>query len=364
MAYTNINDPSAYFQTAIWTGNATSRTIDLDSNSTMQPDFSWVKSRSNTYEHYLQNSSTGTDKYLRSNSSSSQQNGTIVTYNSTGFGIGSGAENNENSTTNVGWFWKVNGGTTTSKSSGTVAGNVTTPCVQQVNTDAGISIVTYTASTSYGGAETHLEHGLGAGPRVLLVKRLNGTADWAVYHADNGGSPNAGYAYNVLNSTAATAQANPTNQYWLNTPAESNSTLLAFKDNGSVGANGDDYICFAFAEKQGYSKFGKYVGNGNDSGSFVYTGFKPAFILHKCSTSSRAWYLYDTKRLGYNGGNSYLQAQDVDAESSNNVLDITSNGFKLRTTSTQMNQSGATFIYMAFAEHPFVTSTGIPTTAR
>ena len=119
-----------------------------------------------------------------------------------------------------------------------------------------------------------------------------------------------------------------------------------------------------FADKQGYSKFGKYVGNGNADGTFVYTGFKPAFILHKCSTSSRAWYLYDTKRLGYNGGNSYLQAQDADAESSNNVLDITSNGFKLRTTSTQMNQSGATFIYMAFAENPFVTSTGIPTTAR
>ena len=369
MAYTTIDDPSAYFQVATWTGNATNRTIDLDSNSTMQPDFSWVKSRSNAYEHYWQNSSTGTDKYLRSNSSAAQQNGTIVTYNSTGFGIGSGAENNQNSTTNVGWFWKVNGGTTTSKSSGTVAGNVTTPCVQQVNTDSGISIITYTASTSYAGTETHLEHGLGAGPRFLLVKRLNGTADWAVYHADNGGSPNAGYSYNVLNTDAPTAQASPTNQYWLNTPAESNATLLAFGSNGSVGSNGDDYICFAFAEKQGYSKFGKYVGNGNADGPFVYTGFKPAFVIVKPTTNSGYnWVVMDSKRNPTNTIDKYIWPDLSDAEYDGTGIsldvDFLSNGFKLTTARGEVNLNGANNIYIAFAENPFVTSTGIPTTAR
>ena len=367
MAYTTIDDPSAHFQVATWTGNATNRTIDLDSNSTMQPDFSWVKSRSNTYEHYWQNSSTGTDKYLRSNSSAAQQNGTIVTYNSTGFGIGSGAENNENSTTNVGWFWKVNGGTTTSKSSGTVAGNVTTPCVQQVNTDAGISIITYTASTSYAGAETHLEHGLGAGPRLLLVKRLNGTADWAVYHAANRGSPNAGYAYNILNTTAGVAQANPTNQYWLNTPAESNSTLLAFKDNGSVGSNGDDYICFAFAEKQGYSKFGGYFGNGNTNGQFVYTGFKPALVIFKVlSDPNHGWSMMDNTRSTFNLMDDNLFANATTAETTDqNKVDFLSNGFKLRGSTYPANQGGTnTFVYIAFAENPFVTSGGVPATAR
>ena len=363
MAYTNIDDPSAYFQTALWTGNATNRTIDLDSNSTMQPDFSWVKSRSNTYEHYWQNSSTGTDKYLRSNSSAAQQNGTIVTYNSTGFGIGSGAENNVNGTTNVGWFWKVNGGTTTSKSSGTVAGNVTTPCVQQVNTDSGISILTYTASTSYAGTETHLEHGLGAGPRVLLVKRLNGTADWAVYHADNGGSPNAGYSYNVLNTTAATAQASPTNQYWLNTPAESNATLLAFGSNGSVGSNGDDFICFAFAEKQGYSKFSSYVGNGSTDGPFVYTGFKPAVIIHKSISTTKNWGII-TGGTFKNEIDARLNPNLTGAEGTGTMVDFLSNGFKWRTTNGTANTNGITYIYIAFAENPFTTSTGIPTTAR
>ena len=113
MAYTNIDDPSVHFQVKLWTGNATTRTIDLDNHATMQPDFSWIKSRSNTFEHYWENSTSGTNKYLRSNSSAAEDTGTIITYNSTGFGIGSGAENNTNATTNVGWFWKANGGTTT-----------------------------------------------------------------------------------------------------------------------------------------------------------------------------------------------------------------------------------------------------------
>ena len=108
--YTSIDDPTEYFQVKLWTGNATTRTIDLDNNATMQPDFSWIKSRSNTFENYWENSTNGTNKYLRSNSSAAEETGTVITYNSTGFGIGSGAENNTNATTNVGWFWKANGG--------------------------------------------------------------------------------------------------------------------------------------------------------------------------------------------------------------------------------------------------------------
>ena len=162
--YTSIDDPTEYFQVKLWTGNATTRTIDLDNNATMQPDFSWIKSRSNTFENYWENSTNGTNKYLRSNSSAAEETGTVITYNSTGFGIGSGAENNTNATTNVGWFWKANGGTTASfTESGNNPGGT-----HQANTTAGFSIVAYTGT---GGAGT-VSHGLSATPRVIMVKRL------------------------------------------------------------------------------------------------------------------------------------------------------------------------------------------------
>ena len=174
MAYTSIDDPSAHFQVKLWTGNATTRTIDLDNNATMQPDFSWIKSRSNTFEHYWENSTNGTAKYLRSNSSAAEETGTVITYNSTGFGIGSGAENNTNATTNVGWFWKANGGTTASfTESGNNPGGT-----HQANTTAGFSIVAYTGT---GGAGT-VSHGLSVTPKMIMVKRTSGVADWMVYH--------------------------------------------------------------------------------------------------------------------------------------------------------------------------------------
>ena len=174
--YTTIDDPSEHFQVKLWTGNATNRTIDLDENATMQPDFSWVKSRSNTYEHYLENSTSGTSKYLSSQYSSAENNGTVVTYNSTGFGIGSGAENNTNNTTNVGWFWKANGGTTSSNTNGNITSTV------QVNTDAGFSIGSYTGN---GSDNQTIGHGLGAKPDFILVKRTSAVANWVSWHKYN-----------------------------------------------------------------------------------------------------------------------------------------------------------------------------------
>jgi hypothetical protein len=363
-AYTNIDDPSAYFQIALYTGNSGTLTVTNDGNSDLQPDLVWTKKRSGTSHHALVDSSRGTSIQIYTNLTYQDDPVSGVTaFNTDGFTLGSNGTANLSGATYVGWQWAANSGTTTSKSSGTVAGNVTTPCVQQVNTDAGFSILTYTASTSYAGTETHLEHGLGVGPKVLIVKRRDTAADWAVYHAENGASPNAGYGYLLLNSTAATATSST---YWLNTPAESNSTLLAFGNNASVGADGGEYVCYAFAEKQGYSKFGKYVGNGSTDGPFVYTGFKPAFVMIKnIDNSAGQWYMYDNKRDESNVMEQALQAQGSNAEiTTSNKLDFVSNGIKHRGSNVTTNQSGSTHIYMAFAENPFVTSTGVPTTAR
>ena len=348
--YTSIDDPTEYFQVKLWTGNATTRTIDLDNNATMQPDFSWIKSRSNTFENYWENSTNGTNKYLRSNSSAAEETGTVITYNSTGFGIGSGAENNTNATTNVGWFWKANGGTTASfTESGNNPGGT-----HQANTTAGFSIVAYTGT---GGAGT-VSHGLSATPRVIMVKRTSGVADWNVYHASNTSAPETDYL--VLNTEAATSD----NTRW-NDTAPTTSVFSVGTDD-AVNGDASTYLAFVFAEKQGYSKFGSYVGNGNADGAFIYTGFKPAWIMVKNITDSGvSWMIQDHKRDIDNPVHHRLKANDPAAEASNiNQMDFLSNGFKCRVNDSSWNLSGKTYIYMAFAEHPFTTSTGIPTTAR
>ncbi len=343
MAYTNIDDPSAFFQTALYTGNGGTLAVTNDGNSDLQPDWVWTKKRSDTSNHALVDSSRGATKQMYSNLTAVEETVSGVTaFNTDGFTLGSNGTANLNGATFVGWQWKANGGTTSTNTDGDINSTV------QVNQDAGFSIVTDSPTNN---TARSIGHGLGVAPQVVIRRARTRVESWRVFHSAAG-------------STGALT-LNSTTTYNSSTTLFTGVTSTTFGVGTDFSVNGNySYVSYCFAEKQGYSKFGSYVGNGNADGAFIYTGFKPAFILHKCSTSSRAWYLYDTKRLGYNGGNSYLQAQDTDAESSNNVLDITSNGFKLRTTSTQMNQSGATFIYMAFAENPFTTSTGIPTTAR
>jgi len=393
MAYTNIDRPQDYFVTTTWTGNdVDGRTI---SNGEFKPDFLWMFHRNiaGSCPGVVYNSTigAGTNSAAFGGNANGQYNALFTPYNyelangdfyrygylsgltSTGFTCAAGNDpsgyqnyrHNQTGYNYVAWQWKANGGTTTSKSSTTINTNVTTPCIQQVNTTSGFSIITYTASTSYAGSETHLEHGLGVGPKVVIVKSLDAYGNWAVYHAENGGSPNAGYSYNLLNSTAATAQSSPTNQYWLNTPAESNATLLAFGSGADTGANGTNYVAYCFAEKQGYSKFGSYVGNGNDNGPFIYTGFKPAFVLTK-GTNASQWRLYDSARSPNNVNINRLFPYSTSAEATDTDagIDMLSNGFKIRGSGGDYNASGTKYIYMAFAEHPFTTSTGIPTTAR
>ena len=358
MAYTNIDDPSAYFQTALYAGNGTGQTITNDGNSDLKPDFLWFKNRSETVSHTLWDSTRGITKFLVSDSTASEYTNVsgyeLTSFNTDGFGLGAhnNAGINQSSSYNyVGWQWKANGGTTASNSDGSITSTV------QVNQDAGFSIVTYTGT----GSTATVGHGLGVAPSVVLVKSRNEANYWVMYHHNSSSTPQSNYLLLDNNGAMGTF-----NNYW--SSSAPSSTVFGIIGGGySHNKSNINYVAYCFAEKQGYSKFGKYVGNGNTNGTFIYTGFKPAWVMVKQSNTSRSWQIFDNKRDGYN--KDYmprLQADNNSAEaaSAGASMDFVSNGFKVRTDQTGANQSGGTYIYMAFAENPFTTSTGVPCTAR
>jgi len=346
MPYTNIDDPSAYFQTKTYTGNSGVQFVTNDGNSDLQPDWVWIKNRTVAYSHQLYDSSRGTTKALFSdltNAETTVANG-LVTFNTNGFGVNSAAAVNENEL--VAWQWKANGGTTSSNTDGSITSTV------QVNQDAGFSIVTYTTA----GSAATIGHGLGAKPDVILLKKRNGAISWYVRHVSTGTS------YLNLNLTSA-AVSNPAATW---TTTEPTTSVYSIGTSTDFNISGGEYVAYCFASKQGFSKFGKYVGNGSTNGTFVYTGFKPAFVILKRTNTTSNWIIMDNKRNTFNEMESRLFPNLANAEQTESTygLDFLSNGFKLRDTVSQSNGSGSTYIYMAFAEHPFVTSTGIPTTAR
>ena len=338
MAYTTIDDPSAYFQAKTYTGNSGVQFVTNDGNSDLQPDWVWIKNRTVAYSHQLYDSSRGTTKALFSdltNAETTISNG-LVTFNTDGFGVNSAAAVNENEL--VAWQWKANGGTTSSNTDGTITSTV------QANQDAGFSIVTYTTA----GSTATIGHGLGAKPDVILLKKRNGAISWYVRHVSTGTS------YLNLNLTSA-AVSNPAATW---TTTEPTTSVYSIGTSTDFNISGGEYVAYCFAEKQGYSKFGSYVGNGSSNGPFVYTGFKPAFVMVKNTNAT-----YDWRMNGPDGV--FLSANTSGAvyDSPPGPIDRLSNGFKIR-GGDDVRQSGSTFIYMAFAENPFVTSTGIPTTAR
>jgi hypothetical protein len=350
MAYTNIDDPSAYFQTAIYSGSNSLQAITNDGNSDLKPDWLWIKQRNGTENHMVVDSSRGVTKYLSTDSDVGEATVTsrVETLDTDGFTL-NGASNPVNALggTYVGWQWKANGGTTSSNTDGSITSTV------QANTDAGFSIVQYTGT----GTAATIGHGLGVAPAMYIVKNRDqvGT-NWTVFHKDL--TSNAYSLY--LNDNSA--QSNAVG-YWNGTSPT--STVFSIKNtSGDVNTNTEDYVVYCFAEKQGYSKFGKYTGNGDANGAFVYTGFKPAFVMTKNISATDSWVIMDDKRSPSNVANKYLLPNSSGAEGTNfDMFDFVSNGFKCRRATSQ-NASGNTFIYMAFAENPFVTSTGIPTTAR
>ena len=347
MAYTTINKSTDYFNTKLFTGNGADN--HAITGVGFQPDWIWAKNRATTDAHHTADSVNGAGYRLRTNTDDAlgtQADG-VKSFDSDGFTLGTTGSINGNGNGIVSWNWKA-GGSGSSNTDGTITSTVS------ANTTAGFSIVKYTGNASAGAT---IGHGLGVIPKVMIVKNLSEAYNWAVYHEGLGSHTK--YLYLDATNAVATDSGNFDN-------VPTSSTFLV-GSNSTVNKNGNNYIAYCFAEKTGYSKFGSYTGNGSTDGTFVYTGFKPAFYIIKSATGTRSWIIKDNKRPGYNVNGSYLLANgsEVEATGSGNVAsDECSNGFKIRGTSTSLNFSGETYIYMAFAEAPLVGTNGVTAKAR
>ena len=329
MAYTTIDNPELYFQTVIYTGNATARTITLDGDENMQPDLVWGKIRSEGQDHVLVDSVRGATKQLYSSDNALEQTEAqgLTGFASDGFTLGTHAYFNKNTATYVAWCWKE-------------------------SATAGFDIVT---ATGTGSAKT-ISHSLSAVPHWILSKEKSGSAnDWVVYHHKNTSAPETDKL--ILNENNATSD----DSCWNDTAPT--SSVFSVSSASVVNRNSSTYVYYLWSEKKGFSKFGNYTGNGNADGSFVYTGFKPAWVMVK-RTDSERWLMTDNKRDTFNTVGHWLAANASDAESDNDRWDFLSNGFKQRATFGNQNASGSSYIYMAFAESPFVNSSGLPNNAR
>jgi hypothetical protein len=328
-----------YFNTVLWTGNgASSRAI---TGVGFQPDWVWDKMRSDAYQHAIVDSVRGGNKVLHSNSTAAEdvnwQYGYVSSFDSDGFTIQAGstsAENwNLNGATFVAWNWKANG-SGSSNTAGSISSTVS------ANTTSGFSIVTYTGT----GSNATVGHGLGATPSMIIAKSRSNAVAWVVYHISLGGSQEV-----YLNNTdAAASSAN-----WNGAPT---STVINLKTDTNANGNGYTYVAYCFAPVAGFSAFGSYTGNGSSDGPFVYTGFRPRWVLFKRTNATNDWFILDTARDTYNALTAYLSPDLSNAEATaSNIADFVSNGFKVRGTSTYygFNGSGDTYIYAAFAENPF-----------
>ena len=354
--YTTINDPSAYFQTLLYTGNATGRSLDNTGNSNLKPDWIWAKKRSAVQNHTVTDSSRGVGNILFPDGGDAESATQLVTeFRTNGFGINNNALINDNSATYVAWQWKANGGTTTTNdASSTGVGSIDS--VYQANTTAGFSIITYTGT----GSTATIGHGLNSAPEMIITKARSDGHSWLVGCTADSSDLSSVL---VLQSTAASVTA--TGNY----NAAPNSSTYQVVSAGGTNNNTDTYVAYVFHSVQGYSKIGSYTGNGNVDGPFVYTGFKPAWLLTKRTDYSDNWRLVDSTRYPFNDGSANCllpNKTNNETDSGARNLDLLSNGFKVRTNDPDSNSSdgGSTYIYMAFAESPFVSSEGVPTTAR
>jgi|TARA_A100001391_G_scaffold85430_2_gene55899 hypothetical protein len=347
MSYTNgLDDPTQFFNTILWTGDGnSSRSI---TGVGFAPDMVWWKGRTTTFDHRLIDTlRSGTYPkllYPNLNILESEDVNNAESIDSDGFTIGSGNAVNQSGQTYVAWNWKA-GGTGSSNTDGSITSTVS------ANTTAGFSIVSYTGTGSAG----TVGHGLSSAPSIIIIKVLTNTAnDWVVYHQATGN--NQSTFLNANNAVFSNAFINNT------TPTSS-----VFSVDGSNYSSGSsrNYIAYCFAEKKGYSKFGSYRGNGG-SQNFIYTGFKPAWIIGKRTDVTNNWYMFDNKRNTFNVTDAKLRADQSSAENVNSgkTIDIISNGVNIRSSDEEFNASGGTYIFMAFAESPFVNSNGVPNNAR
>ena len=329
-----------------FTGDGTNpRTIVNADNGTtgFKPDLIWQKARNQAYYGTLFDSVRGFSDTKALYSANSASEGTYAygytsAANSNGFSVATGNAgnlySNENNTTYVAWQWQAGQGTTSSNTSGSITSTVS------VNTTAGFSVVTYTGT----GSAATVGHGLGATPSMMIVKcRNTAGTDWPVYHASLGAT-----GIVALDSTSGFITISTP---WSNTAPT--SSVMTIGTSGDTNGSGRTYVAYCWAPVAGFSQFGSYTGNGSTDGPFIYTGFRPKFVMIKRTSAAGYWYMYDSSRAPYNENQSIIQAQDPQAEYTGVPIDFVSNGFKLRTTDIYANANGFNFIYMAFAENPF-----------
>ena len=347
MAYTTINKSSEHFNTKLYTGNATDNTAITGVG--FQPDFTWIKARSINYSHNAQDAVRGAGKRLEPDQTYAE--GTYPSFKSfdtDGFTLGTSAGVNDNGQTFASWNWKA--GTT---GSGTTGQSKTYN--YSVNTTAGFSIITYQGS----GVTNHkIPHHLGAKPTVKIVKAIGHTENWACY-------------WDVFQNSASYIQLNTDNGKLSNSGKwggyDTNTTInLGTNDDTNKASSSVNFVAYCFAEKQGFSKIGSYTGNGNADGTFVYTGFKPAFVMAKRTDTTDNWLIKDIKRdpLNQMAKRIFPNLNNAEDTSGGGEFDFLSNGFKNRGTNTINNASGGSYIYMAFAEAPLVGTNGVTAKAR
>ena len=333
MAYTTIDNPELYFQCKLYTGNGSTQTITYDNtDADLDADMIWLKARNHAYSHQLFDTVRGANELLNPEATDAEQTlSGITAFATDSFSIGSDAGTNANTKTYVAWCWKE-------------------------TADAGFDIVTYAGDAVAG---RNISHSLGAVPHMMIVKNRTNAIKWAVYHHRNTAAPETDHLQ--LNDNVATSDDDST---WDDTAPT--SSVFRVKSSTSTNGSSANYIAYLWTEKQGFSKFGSYTGNGSADGTYVYTGFRPAFVLFKGLASNREWILADNKRDPINEVDAVLYGNTTDLEGDSDMVDFLSNGFKHIHASGPgtINTSGETYIYMAYAEQPFVNSNGVPGNAR
>ena len=347
MAYTTIDSPKKYFEAKTYTGTGSSQSI---TGLSFSPDFVWIKNRSGANSHGLVTSLVNTRYALDTSATSGEVDfGTsgVTSLNSDGFTVATHPVYNSSSNNYISWNWDANGAGS-SNTSGTITSTVS------ANTTSGFSIVSWTGNAS----NSTVGHSLGTTPSMIIVKNRSAVEAWIVYHSTLGNTK-----FLELSATDATQTSST---IWNNTSPT--STLFTVGTNSKVNGNTNSMIAYCFAEVKGFSKAFSYTGNGSSDGTYVHLGFRPAWIIIKKSDGSvQNWVIHDSKRSAYNLSQNKLFANLSDAEDTggtNYNLDILSNGFKLRSSNSDVNSSGGAYIGFAVAENPFVSSKGVSVTAR
>ena len=349
MAYTTINKSTDYFNTVTYQGSGGNNFAI--SSLDFAPNLTWIKRMTSTQNHFLFDTVRGNNKYVNSNTSGQEYTeANSFTFDSNGFTFPTYWDAlSDSSGTTAAWNWKANG-TGVANTDGSISSTVS------ANTTSGFSIVSYTGTS----ANATVGHGLGSAPKLIIAKNLDssgGSAEhWTVFH--NSLDTNKNLYLNLTN-----AEDTPSPEIYRKGSFTNNVFAIGAHDR--INKSGEAMIAYCFADVQGFSKFGSYTGNGNDDGTFIYTGFKPAFIMIKATGLTENWWIMDSKRSSFNIVQNLLQANSPNAELVGNVnfkFDMLSNGFKLRDVDGAYNNSGQNYIYMAFAEEPLVGDN--PATAR